>query len=111
MRHHAVNAFRFVSLRSGAASKAGDTGGSDGSHSVASAKGSADDALAALIANRLAAADDGEIDRVHVAVQRACVTLRGEVSSRRSMGRIEALIASCEGVSRIDNQMRVGYSH
>ena len=111
MGHHSVNTFRFVSLESAPAGKAGEIANSGGSHSAASAPGSADDALAAMIADLLAATDDSETDRVHVAVQRACVTLRGEVPSRQSMGRIEALIASCQGVSRIDNQMRVGYSH
>jgi len=91
--------------------KAGGGASSNGSPSATKASGVADDALAAVIAERLAAAEDSEIDRVHVAVQRACVTLRGEVPSRRSMSRIEALVGSCEGVSRIDNQMRVGYSH
>ncbi|WP_347556276.1 BON domain-containing protein [Robbsia sp. KACC 23696] len=112
MQQSLVNALRLASLQSTFEGERGVTDSGGASDKSSKRVGAApDDILSAAIAARLAAADDGEVDRVHVAVQRACVTLRGEVPTRRSMGRIEALIASCEGVMRIDNQMRVGYSH
>ncbi|WP_320535219.1 BON domain-containing protein [Robbsia andropogonis] len=111
MWHQTILGSRFATLRNADDGPVGGGVGVKGDAAWNANRRGTDDELATVIATRLASADDADTDRVHVAVQRAWVTLQGEVPNRRSLGSIEALVASCDGVVRIVNRMRVGYSH
>jgi osmotically-inducible protein OsmY len=83
--------------------------GARGAHARAAAGTEADTNLMATIVAHVMSTDYIDVSHVHISVSRSQVTLSGTVQTEANRREIEQLVAGCDGVHLIHNQLRVEF--